>query len=170
MARLLYWPKARDRQQPDDNQYPDNMMVRVLHAYWVSPLPSIHPYTSAPACPPSWKGTYHPQSGWFEDAPLKRGAVIVYPLRGHYSWAFLPNMALVLPGSHITVIMGFDHDVGHPRSLGAKHKPLSTRGKGILGLHAMLRPRPLSPSSTTLLGPWIEAAAMIEAVVGVALC
>src|SRR5262249_30965265 len=26
---------------------------------------------------------YHPQSGWFEDAPLKGGAVIAGPLRGH---------------------------------------------------------------------------------------
>src|SRR6266700_1163385 len=27
--------------------------------------------------------TYHPQSGWFEDAPLKGGAVRACPLRGH---------------------------------------------------------------------------------------
>jgi hypothetical protein len=26
---------------------------------------------------------YHPQSGWCEDAPLKGGAVIAGPLRGH---------------------------------------------------------------------------------------
>lgn len=26
---------------------------------------------------------YHPQSGWFEDAPLKGGAVARSPLRGH---------------------------------------------------------------------------------------
>jgi hypothetical protein len=29
------------------------------------------------------KINYHPQSGWFEDAPLKGGAVIAGPLRGH---------------------------------------------------------------------------------------
>jgi hypothetical protein len=29
------------------------------------------------------KVNYHPQSGWFEDAPLKGGAVIACPLRGH---------------------------------------------------------------------------------------
>ena len=32
---------------------------------------------------PKLKINYHPQSGWFEDAPLKGGAVVRGPLRGH---------------------------------------------------------------------------------------
>jgi len=40
----------------------------------------LHP-PSAGTCPAHI--SYHPQSGWFEDAPLKGGAVIAGPLRGH---------------------------------------------------------------------------------------
>ena len=38
---------------------------------------------------------YHPQSGWFEDAPLKGGAVARSPLRGHCYWDSLLQKALL---------------------------------------------------------------------------
>src|SRR5207248_9085052 len=48
-----------------------------------TPAPAqIHPLSLHDALPILESINYHPQSGWFEDAPLKGGAVMVGPRRG----------------------------------------------------------------------------------------
>src|SRR5262245_15775288 len=67
-------------------------------------------------------------------------------------------------------VMGLEHGVGDPSSLGATHTPLRTGGMGIARLHVLLRLRPLRSPRTALLWPWTEAEAMLETGVVVARC
>src|SRR5215510_9172714 len=85
----------------------------------------IHKVFQAPVLFSISKINYHPQSGWFEDAPLKGGAVMACALfRGH-CYGMPPQGALLPEALSEGTVVGCPPSVAPA----AQHPPLARRAR-----------------------------------------
>src|SRR5262245_39158223 len=87
---------------------------------------------------------YHPQSGWFEDAPLKGGAVAGSPRRGHWGRR-PPQGAAALPGPALGWGCPDFRGAQSPHARGAARGSCSSCGRLACRLPAASQPTGLPP-------------------------